>query len=105
MDSMLVVLVVAALLLTVYTVLHPIACRIPEPTWLIWLRYMLLISLLALTALFYCLTVNASQIEQSVLDWDSAKNARVWRSVSMGMLSLSILATLVLTYVLLDDLR
>ena len=102
---MLVVLVVAALLLVVYTVLHPIACRIPEPTWLIRLRYTLLIALLALTALFYCLSVNASQLEQSVLEWELTKNACVWRSVSMGMLSLSILATLVLAYVLLDDLR
>lgn len=105
MDSALVVLVVAALLLVVYTVLHPIACRIPEPTWLIRLRYALLIALLALAVLFYCLSVNASQLVQSVPEWNATRNARVWRSVSMGMLSLSILLTLVLAYVLLDDMR
>lgn len=101
MDAMLIVLVMAGPLLIAYTVLH----HGRDQGWIIWLRYILLSILLVLAVLFYCLSVNASRLEQSVPEWNATKNAPVWRSVSIGMLSFSILLTLVLAYVPLGDVR
>lgn len=71
-------------LLVSYTVLLHVTRPGEDPAWLIWLRYLLLIVLLVLAALFLCLSWKAPWL---------ALNANKWRALSHGMIALSFVST------------